>query len=1494
MSKKALILSVLTFSLLLAACRLLIVELTATPETIIAGEESTLTWNTTNAQSCVIEPDIGIVALNGTITVTPTQTTTYTITATGVDGATVTNSVTVTVNTPAPVVSITAEPGSIVAGKASTLTWNATNADTVNIDPDIGDVAASGTVSVSPTSTTTYTITATGAGGTTTDAISVSVAAAPADVDDGLSIDAQQGGAGLVGETVCILNGNSFDIRTDLNFQSPNSLGLSLFAVYNSRSDDTGASGYGWSHSYELTLDPAFVMAGITFLKIKDNTGRGIYLTEEAPGHYEGAFNERSHVREESGNFVWYRLDGSRYIFSASGKLYTIEDEKGNRLQVSYNAQGDIANITDQSSGRTLTFTYNAQNMLESITGPMTTAVPSGIWVTYQYDANQNLTSVTYADGSGFVYGYGDPNDTHNLMEKRNTPGHLISTWSYDSMDRCLGKYSSKGKGASIEYIDRTQVDVTDAYGTVRNYTLADIAGRKRVTAMLGAVGAPYNNSNIVRWAYDNQMNLLETEQANGTINRYLSHDARGNPGTVVLAANTPQQRTIAYTYHPRINAVLTRTEASVLGVGNKETVFDYDDDYDSVSNQLPTKLPGRIVEKGYTRDATGDIVPYEYITTYTYNNRGQVITVDGPLPGSSDTTTYSYDPTTGDLISVTKALIGETVFSDYDAAGRPGSITDVNNQPATYSYDARARVVETTYSDNSSVYLSYNSAGTLATMTDEDGISRNYTYGADYGRLLRITDALGNYVEYGYDPQGNPVDKGKFDSSDVRSTRAQSTYQHPDIAGRLYRRINPDGTYTQYDYDANGNLASVTDPKGAATIYSHDPLSRVETVTRPGGIITAFGYDGHGNLNSVTDANTNQTTYQYDDMGRVVSTTSPDTGTTTYFYDSAGNTLGQSDANAVAVSYIHDALNRLTAVHFPDAGQNLTFTYDQGTFGMGRLTGMTDPTGVTRFLYDNRGRLVEKIAEISGRLYSVKQSYTSGRRTTSITYPSSRTVDYARNSCVCKIDGVSSTHNGTTHTLIDNLSYRPFAGASGLNNGAGGIVNNAYDEFGRVTVANPGAPKERTYGYDANGNLTGIKALDPVRYSQSFSYDALNRLTGGQGGVYGDIGYTNDDVGNRLTKTINGQTENYTYIDGTNKIEQITGTATTVFSHDANGNIIGIGNRTFVYNQNNRLVRVEQGDSILGEYSYNGLGQRVIKIAGGQTTLFHYDLDGDLIAESDANGIFTVEYLYKDKTLLAKVDVADDKLLFYHNSYLGFPQALADDTNTIVWEGLYRPFGDVLVNPYSSAENNLRMPGQYFDSETGLHYNYNRYYDPKLGRYLQADPIGLAGGINLYTYAQNNPVNAIDPDGRLAWLLPAVFVGSGEAAAGAAAGVGLGVGLAALWDWLWNENTEDEQISCPLGDLTEEEVEQIQKVVDEAGRPLDVVGSSARGERKEGSDIDYVVPPSSLDHYDGLEADLPSIDPNHGVIPGVHNPYQGPSIRFEPGARPKFVPEAR
>ena len=95
------------------------------------------------------------------------------------------------------------------------------------------------------------------------------------------------------------------------------------------------------------------------------------------------------------------------------------------------------------------------------------------------------------------------------------------------------------------------------------------------------------------------------------------------------------------------------------------------------------------------------------------------------------------------------------------------------------------------------------------------------------------------------------------------------------------------------------------------------------------------------------------------------------------------------------------------------------------------------------------------------------------------------------------------------------------------------------------------------------------------------------------------------------------------------------------------------------------------------------------------------------------------------------------------------------------------------------------------------------------------------------------------------------------------------------------------------MGDLTQSEIDAIQATVNQAGRPLEVVGSAARGCRGPTSDIDYLVPPGSVSHYQGLEAQLPGIDPIHGIIPGVHNPHIGPAIRFEPNLTLRFIPQA-
>jgi len=1251
-------------------------------------------------------------------------------------------------------VEISAEPETIEIGQTATLTWTSTNADTVTIDQGIGEVDPEGSTIVSPNETTIYTITATGPGGTATDTVEVVVITPPADVDLGLNTDEQEGGGGLVGDPIRILNGNVIEAREDLRFSSPNTLGLSFQATYNSRSDILGPMGYGWSHTYHLSLDPSFQLAGETLIKIYGETGGGSYFREEAPGEYQGVFGNRTRVSAESGSYVWYRLNGTRYSFSSTGVLNWIEDEKGNRLQLDYDAQGRLETVTDTATGRTLTFYYNADGLLSHI-DLVTAAGSDGTKVTYAYDANQNLTSVTYADGSGFIYTYSDPNDIHNLTEKRDKLNHLLRSWSYDDQDRAVGNFSAQGKGASsIVYVSENQVDVTDAYGTTRTYILEEISGRKRVSALQGIANAPYSDSNAVRWVYDDSLNLIEVEYAGGTINQYQSYNARGNPETVRLAVGTPEERVITYTYHPALSAILSRNEASVLqGGGNKVTIWDHDDDYNSVPNENPTGLLSRIVEQGFTRDVSVSVVPYEYVTMLTYNTKGQVVSIDGPLAGSGDSTTISYDAVKGDLLSIIRPLIGTTSFSNYDAAGRVGRVTNVNGQSESFIYDESGRLTSITHeADGSTRSIIYNDSGMPTTSTDEDGVIRSYDYDTAYGRLIHTFDHDGNYIAYSYDSKGNRIEMGKYDLSGTRTSRNRWTYQHPAYPGKLWKEIRFDESYTEYSYNASGNVSSVTDNESHTTTYGYDPLNRLKTVTQPGDATTIYTYDSQGNLASVTDALSNTTTYAYDDMGRVVSTTTPGNGTVDFVtvdfaYDAAGNLLQKTDANTITVTYDYDFLNRLTAIHFPDSAQDITYTYDAGTYGKGRRTGMTDPSGSTAFGYDSRGRLVGKTMAVSGFSYPLIRTYTPGSRLSSITYPTNRSITYSRHTNG-KIQGVSTTYNSTTTILVDNLAYKPFGKPTGMTTGSGGTVNNVSEECDCLTVINPGQPMERTFSYDHSGNLTSITGTNTPWYNHNFTYDPLNRLMSATG-PYGTISYTYDKVGNRLTRTADGQTDTYTYFSGTNKLQAITGPNATSFAYDFNGNVTAMGAKTFVYNQNNRLIRVEEGGNVLEEYTYNGLGQRVIKMAGGNATIFHYDFDGKIVGESALDANLTTEYLYFGSNRVAKVDVSTGAIYYYLNNYLGTPEIMTDASNTVVWESNYKPFGKAEVHPSSNVVNNFRFTGQYYDAETGLHYNYHRYYDPKTGRYLTPDPIGQAGGINLYPYVLNNPVNSVDPYGR-------------------------------------------------------------------------------------------------------------------------------------------------
>jgi RHS repeat-associated protein len=208
-------------------------------------------------------------------------------------------------------------------------------------------------------------------------------------------------------------------------------------------------------------------------------------------------------------------------------------------------------------------------------------------------------------------------------------------------------------------------------------------------------------------------------------------------------------------------------------------------------------------------------------------------------------------------------------------------------------------------------------------------------------------------------------------------------------------------------------------------------------------------------------------------------------------------------------------------------------------------------------------------------------------------------------------------------------------------------------------------------------------------------------------------------------------------------------------YEYDENGSItqktVGGVITRFFYNIEGRLERVEDGSSnVIAEYYYDPFGRRLWKETSGSTVFFQYADEG-LVAEYDGTGAEIKTYGYKPGSTWTTDPLfmkEGAEYYFYHNDHLGIPQKLTALNGAVVWGAQYEAFGKASVDGSSTVTNNLRFPGQYFDDETGLHYNWYRYFFPQMGRYLKTDPIGLKGGINFYLYSYNNPIGFFDAYG--------------------------------------------------------------------------------------------------------------------------------------------------
>ena len=271
----------------------------------------------------------------------------------------------------------------------------------------------------------------------------------------------------------------------------------------------------------------------------------------------------------------------------------------------------------------------------------------------------------------------------------------------------------------------------------------------------------------------------------------------------------------------------------------------------------------------------------------------------------------------------------------------------------------------------------------------------------------------------------------------------------------------------------------------------------------------------------------------------------------------------------------------------------------------------------------------------------------------------------------------------------------------------------------------------------------------------KTYGYDALDRIIQ-DGGVNPAEAYRYDLNGNRLRQDLedNSVRAEYFYGEGSNQLEFTDRVLRTDKSTALSGRMLRLE-----YNDAGRLWKLHENGGLRTEYTYNAESQRTRKVVytGEQqiVTVYHYSMDGRLLTETDAEGQLVRDYLWIEGQVMAQIDHTErgERLLYLYPDHLMTTRLAMDQLGTIVWSWEGEVFGGSVVDidpdrDSSEVEVHLRFPGQYWDAESGLHYNWNRYYDPKAGRYITSDPIGLDRGPDTYAYVGSNPAIKIDPYG--------------------------------------------------------------------------------------------------------------------------------------------------
>ena len=742
--------------------------------------------------------------------------------------------------------------------------------------------------------------------------------------------------------------------------------------------------------------------------------------------------------------------------------------------------------------------------------------------------------------------------------------------------------------------------------------------------------------------------------------------------------------------------------------------------------------------------------------TTYEYNEFGQVIRETDPLGNSTISEWDRYDR----LVCRTDPL-GRTLRYEHDVDGNVAAVTRADGTRATATFNDFRKILVSVAPDGATWKYAYDHQGNRTQIIDPVGAATTYSYD-ERGHLTAVSDALGNRTTVTTNAAGLLLSSTDPLGGTTRCTRdsfgrvsavtdhlGNTTRMEWTEEGKLKSRTSPDGTSEYWTWDAEGNLLTHVNALGGETRFESTQLNLTAARTGPDGVRHEFTYDTELRLIGVTTPHGGTWSYEYDPAGRLITETDFNGRTLGYRHDAAGQLTSRVNGMGQSVEYHRDSLGRVRE-KLLDSGARTTFSYDAA----GRLTHAENPDARISFERDALGRTLAGTSD-------------------------GRTTTYAYNLLGHRV--ARRTPGGA----VSEWTYDAHARPAKLTSAAGSI-SFTYDPAGREIKRSLGPGLELAHDWDATGRLSAqvITAADGEELlHRTYTHRADGHVTSvNDGGVH--RAYELDDTGRITGVHADGWKETYAYDAAGNLTHsttptgseangdrQYTGTLVqragrNTYEHDAEGRVVRHTRRllngqtriwTYTWSADDQLTGLTTPDGSRWRYQYDPLGRRTKKqrlspdgLTVVEQTCFTWD-GTTLVEQVDTTGqVTTWDYLARARKPIAQtVTQADYDTRFYAvvTDLVGTPSELVTRDGRTAWHHRTTVWGATLSPAGDEVDCPLRFPGQYHDDESGLRYNYFRYYSPETASYLSPDPLGLAPAPNHYAYVIN-PLSWADPLG--------------------------------------------------------------------------------------------------------------------------------------------------